>query len=307
MASKILSAVMSFVFPFYVFASPAATVLKPNFDEQASYVEQMQETIASFSQKNYVEKSFATLKETFTDKADRLYMQKIMGLDGKPAQLSVKAVHRTIEITATGLSKIVLSDFDPKTRSMKINGKIFKVTAGKSFEQINQDLAKLISVSTQTRVIDLLMSQAQAAIATAVGVVFVTGFVVLVFWKQLSMINAVTDKINTINKECENRDDQVPFENSQTKVLLKKIDALNTAIIPFPKIEAKTECSAWAGDLVSLLHKHLIAVTPEMASRWCFGLKMTAKCVDDYKAGIARKNQDESKVKRPAASQDGKN
>lgn len=115
------------------------------------------------------------------------------------------------------------------------------------------------------------------------------------------MINGVSDKINTINKECENRDDQVPFENSRTKVLLKKIVALNTAIIPFPKIEAATECSVWAGNLVSLLNKHLIAVTSDTAVNWCFGLKKAAKCVDDYKTGIPKKVQQEIKLKKPSA------
>ncbi|MGZ3771373.1 MAG: hypothetical protein ACXVCP_17640 [Bdellovibrio sp.] len=301
MAKKIFAVLMSMIFPMHVFAKSTPTMIQPNFDEQSKYINQMHDTLSIFNNKNYVDKSFDELKKLFKDKADRVYMQKMLGLGKKPSQLSVKVVHKTIEIVVSGFSKIVLSDFDVKHKAMKINGKEFKVTAGQTLEEINKNLAKMLSAAKHASVMDLFIPKAHAMEGLLFAASFVGLFIVLPIWGRLSTINDVTDDINELINECENRDDSVPFEKSKTNVLLQYIDPKDkeNAAFSFPAVASNTECSSWADRVVNILSNHEVSVGTDTALKWCSGIKKANQCVDEYKAGQPKNPQGNTKSTPP--------
>ena len=172
---------------------------------------------------------------------------------------------------------------------MKINGKDFNVKADQSLEEINNNLSKMLNPSEQASLMDLFIPKAHAWVGIALVASFVGLFIVLPIWAQLSAINSVTDNLNATIKECENRDESVPFEESETNVLLQKINVPKNNTVKFPEVESSTECSSWAGRVVSICKSHDIGVSTDTAVEWCFAIKKSNKCVEDYKANRPKK------------------
>lgn len=289
MFNIIFSIMMSVMFPLQVMANPVSTSVKLNFDEQSSYVNQMRDFLNIYSEKYYVDKALAELKKVYTSKADRLYMQKIIAIGEKPSQLAVTTTLHTIEITATGIPKIILSDFDPKNASLKINGKEFKVSKNVPLEETNKKLSDLLLPSEKTSFMQLFIPKAHAR-GEKSSTHFVALFVVAPTAIAASKAEETSDRINAIIKTCEDRDERVHFDNSATRLLLRKYES-DSYNFDFPDVNFNTECSVWAKEILKIRKE----VSTSVAANWCLGIKKANKCIEDYKLGRPKKVQDSPK------------
>jgi len=271
-----------------------------NYDKQAFYVDQLKKSIEIYKtdSTNFEKVISNEIKNSLNTKSDILYLKKITSTFKKPKKLTVISTLHTIEINAEGLSKIVLSDFSPQTRSMKINGKILTTNKDESFESVHKKIVALLQPYKKVSFVNLLIPESQAFVIPliALGVIgYVVYYVVRPIYRGAVRSQEIKDYINEILVDCESRNKRNPYVNykeSKTFQELQKMQSLKDKnSVTFPEVNINTQCADWSKNVANMFSQEEVSISNNEALEICNNLKYISDCATQYEQESNSKTQ----------------
>jgi hypothetical protein len=276
---------MSVIFPLQVFAQAP----QYNLDEQAAYTQELIGFANIYKEPHFVQKASDELKKYYKTPQDQIYLQKYISQVGEINNLVVKSKDNTIEISADGIEKIVISDF--KTSSVKINGKNF-VNQNLSLEEAHKKIIQMLT-ENKNSLFDFILPSANASgyIMVAVVIVGILVLLPLLAMAQHLAVTGTTERLNEALTACEQRDEKIPYKKSTAAILERKLHPVSTGnTIIFPEVSETTDCMTWGRIVSKQFSEKDTKLEITKAASWCPIIKKLNTCTEDYKAGITKKN-----------------